>query len=209
MSDRTIHGIRRRQLLAGAGVTVALSASDLGAVEEAAKVPAWDVTTDVLVAGSGAAGICAALEARRAGARVMLIESLPQFGGSSALSGGVVYAGGGTALQRALGVEDSEEEMYRFLSQAGGPHPQLDKIQLYCEESPAHFEEDLEILYYGSDEELVDKARHYVSNSSGADRARIRDAARARARSEHTWTHRFRSICDRLGLPFRVAARSR
>jgi 3-oxo-5alpha-steroid 4-dehydrogenase len=30
--------------------------------------------------------------------------------------------------------------MYDFLSRAGGPHPPLDKIAVYCEESPAHFD---------------------------------------------------------------------
>lgn len=56
------------------------------------------------------------------------------------MSGGVVYAGGGTALQKALGVEDSAEDMYNFLARAGTVNPPLDKIQLYCEESPAHFD---------------------------------------------------------------------
>jgi succinate dehydrogenase/fumarate reductase flavoprotein subunit len=98
------------------------------------------MSTDVLIAGSGAAGACAAIEARQAGASVLLIESLPQFGGSSAMSAGVVYAGGGTALQRALKVEDSPEEMFRFLASTGGVHPPLDKIELYCEKSPAHFD---------------------------------------------------------------------
>ncbi len=96
--------------------------------------------TDVLVVGSGAAGVCAAIEARQAGAEVLLIESLSRFGGSSAMSGGVVYAGGGTALQKALKVEDSVEQMYRFIALAGAIHPPLDKIQLYCEESAAHFD---------------------------------------------------------------------
>lgn len=135
-------GIRRRRLLAGlgaAGAGAALSL-DAAAQQPRAEVRSWDITTDVLVAGSGAAGVCAALEARAAGAGVLLIESLPRFGGASAMSGGVVYAGGGTALQRALGFEDSVEAMYDFIASCGAPHPQLDKIQLYCESSPAHFD---------------------------------------------------------------------
>jgi 3-oxo-5alpha-steroid 4-dehydrogenase len=104
------------------------------------SVQAWDMTTDVLVAGSGSAGVSAAIEARQVGAEVLLVESLARFGGSSAMSGGVVYAGGGTALQKALKVEDSAEEMYKFSAGAGTVHPPLDKIQLYCEESVAHFD---------------------------------------------------------------------
>jgi 3-oxo-5alpha-steroid 4-dehydrogenase len=44
--------------------------------------------------------VCAAIEARLAGANVLLIEALSQFGGSSAMSGGVIYAGGGTACKK-------------------------------------------------------------------------------------------------------------
>jgi 3-oxo-5alpha-steroid 4-dehydrogenase len=103
-------------------------------------VKSWDLTTDVIVAGAGAGGVCAALEARRAGGEVLMLESLSRAGGSSAMSGGVVYAGGGTTLQKALGVVDSAEDMYNFLARAGSVNPPLDKIQLYCEESPAHFD---------------------------------------------------------------------
>jgi 3-oxo-5alpha-steroid 4-dehydrogenase len=70
----------------------------------------------------------------------LLIEALSQFGGSSVMSGGVIYAGGGTALQKALKVTDSVEQMYRFITLAGAVHPPLDKIQLYCEGSADHFD---------------------------------------------------------------------
>ncbi len=132
-------GISRRALLAGAGTAAATIAAGAAALPRS-KVKAWDGSTDVLVAGSGAAGVSAALAARAAGARVTLIEALPKLGGSSAMSGGVVYAGGGTELQRALRVEDSVEQMFAFLSRAGAPHPPLDKLQRYCEDSVAHFD---------------------------------------------------------------------
>ena len=133
-------GVKRRQLLGALGAGVATGAALPASALTASEVKSWDVVVDVLVVGSGAAGVSAAIEARNLRASVLLVESLPRFGGSSAMSGGVVYAGGGTALQRALGIEDSVEAMYNFLSKAGGPHPPLDKIQAYCEESPAHFD---------------------------------------------------------------------
>ena len=132
--------ISRRNLLAGIGAAAATTAAaGVGALPRSA-VNSWDMAADVVVAGSGAAGISAAIEASGAGAEVQLLESLSRFGGSSAMSGGVVYAGGGTALQKAHKVEDSPEEMYKFLSRAGSVNPPLDKIQLYCEESVAHFD---------------------------------------------------------------------
>ena len=133
-------GLRRRDLLAGLGAAAAGTFAMGAGALPASRVTSWDIYADVLVAGSGAAGTCAAIEASRAGANVLLIESLPRFGGSSAMSAGVVYAGGGTALQRALGIEDSVEEMFSFISRAGGKHPPVEKIRLYCEQSSAHFD---------------------------------------------------------------------
>ncbi len=133
-------GLKRRKFLAGMGLAAAGSLAPGAGALPLSSVRGWDMAADVLVVGSGAAGVCAALEARRVGARVLLIEALPRFGGSSALSGGVVYAGGGTALQRALRVEDTVEGMFNFIAGAGGKHPPLDRIQLYCEQSSAHFD---------------------------------------------------------------------
>lgn len=132
--------LSRRGLLRGLAATAAATVAAQTAALPSSAVKSWDISTDVLIAGSGAAGVCAAMEARQTGAEVLLIESLSRFGGSSAMSGGVVYAGGGTTLQKALKVADSVEQMYLFLSQVGAVHPPLDKIQLYCEESAGHFD---------------------------------------------------------------------
>lgn len=68
---------------------------------------------DVLVVGGGGAGMAAAIEAADAGASVVLLEAARRPGGSTALSGGVVYAAG-TSVQRAAGVHDDVEAMYRY-----------------------------------------------------------------------------------------------
>jgi succinate dehydrogenase/fumarate reductase flavoprotein subunit len=134
-----VKGISRRHLLGAAGVAAASLAPNALALPRS-QVRAWDVFTDVLVIGSGAAGLSASIEARASGVSVLLTEFLPVMGGASTISGGVIYAGGGTSLQRALRIEDSVEAMYNYLVAAGGHHQQLDKIQRYCEDSPAHFE---------------------------------------------------------------------
>jgi len=51
---------------------------------------------DVIIVGYGDAGAAAAIEAADRGARVLVLDRA-YGGGASALSGGVVYAGGGTA----------------------------------------------------------------------------------------------------------------
>ena len=66
---------------------------------------------DVVVIGFGIAGGSAALEAARAGARVLLLERAAVHGGTSRMAGGHFYLGGGTAGQQATGHEDSAEEM--------------------------------------------------------------------------------------------------
>jgi fumarate reductase flavoprotein subunit len=71
-----------------------------------------DTDYDVVVVGSGVAGLSAALEAAEAGRSVLLVEGQSQLGGSSALSGGIVMAAG-TSVQRAAGIDDTAEDLYR------------------------------------------------------------------------------------------------
>lgn len=75
---------------------------------------AWHDTADVVVVGWGAAGACAAIEARTEGASVIVIDRF-EGGGASALSGGVIYAGGGTPYQKQAGFADTPEAMFDYL----------------------------------------------------------------------------------------------
>ena len=94
---------------------------------------------DVVVVGFGIAGGCAALEAARGGARVLLLERAAVHGGTSSMSGGHFYLGGGTAVQQATGHPDSAEEMFRYLV-AVSLDPEEDKIRAYCDGSVEHFD---------------------------------------------------------------------
>ncbi|RNM14629.1 FAD-binding protein [Nocardioides pocheonensis] len=118
--------------------------TELPAVVAASTLPEDVETTDVVVIGFGIAGGCAALEAARAGARVVLLERAATYGGTSAMSGGHFYLGGGTAVQQATGHEDSAEEMYQYLM-AVSRDPEPEKIRAFCEDSVEHFDwiEDL------------------------------------------------------------------
>ncbi len=54
----------------------------------------WDVEADVVVLGTGAAGLVAALAARAEGASVVVLEKTDKVGGTTAVSGGVVWVPG-------------------------------------------------------------------------------------------------------------------
>jgi 3-oxo-5alpha-steroid 4-dehydrogenase len=116
-----------------------VAGTDLPDVRTGADVPADAPSYDVVVVGFGIAGGCAALEAARAGARVLLLERAAVHGGTSSLSGGHFYLGGGTAVQVATGHEDPVEEMVKYLT-ATSKEPEPDKIRAYCEGSVEHFE---------------------------------------------------------------------
>ena len=75
----------------------------------------WHAETDVLIVGGGGAGISAAIEAADAGASVTVLEAASEPGGSTAIAGGLIYMGGGTATQRACGFTDTIEDMYNYL----------------------------------------------------------------------------------------------
>jgi succinate dehydrogenase/fumarate reductase flavoprotein subunit len=106
---------------------------------DAREVAKWDDEVDVVVVGLGCAGACAAIEARLAGASVLVLERASGGGGVTAMAAGHVYAGGGTRVQRAVGIADSVEDMEKYLV-ANTPDPDRDKIHLYCSESVAHFD---------------------------------------------------------------------
>lgn len=107
---------------------------------EASSIAGWYDETDVLVVGYGGAGASAALEAHAQGARVTLLEVASAGGGTTALSGGQIYLGGGTPIQRACGFEDSPEDMEAYIRIAAGANADADKVHAYCAESRAHFD---------------------------------------------------------------------
>ncbi len=68
---------------------------------------------DVIVLGCGAAGMTAALAAHETGAEVAIIERFDRIGGTSAVSGGVIWVPD-NPRQRASGLSDSREEALAY-----------------------------------------------------------------------------------------------
>ncbi len=66
----------------------------------------WDREADIVVVGSGATGMPAAIVAREAGASVIMVEAQNHIGGHAITSGGNLPLGGGTSYQKKYGIED-------------------------------------------------------------------------------------------------------
>ena len=98
---------------------------------------AWSDSAQVVVVGWGAAGACAALQARQEGASVLVIDRF-EGGGASALSGGVVYAGGGTPQQKEAGFVDSPQSMHAYLRHEVGQVVSDATLERFCHDSVAN-----------------------------------------------------------------------
>jgi len=90
---------------------------------------------DFLVVGSGAAGMTAALHAHDLGGETLIVEKAPAFGGSTALSGGVVWAPNNPLMARA-GIGDSAEDGLRYLERVTAGSSTTEKLRAYVETAP-------------------------------------------------------------------------
>jgi 3-oxo-5alpha-steroid 4-dehydrogenase len=105
------------------------------------EIGAWDQEADVVVAGFGTAGSAAAAEAAGEGADVLVLERTSGWeSAAGALAGGLIYMGGGTAVQQSCGFDDSADNMFAFLMAAMGPGIDEARCRAYCEDSVEHFE---------------------------------------------------------------------
>src|SRR5262249_11873355 len=98
----------------------AVALTGLGAVKHAQAQArpgmSWDKEADVVVVGSGATGLPAAIEAIEGGASVLVVEANWDVGGHAILSGGNVALGGGTSAQKQHGVNDSADLLFSDLT---------------------------------------------------------------------------------------------
>ena len=75
-------------------------------------------TVDVVVCGAGAGGLAAAIEAKLAGAEVVIVEKQGITGGATARSGGKLL-GAGTKWQKKQGLYDNTDMVYDYLMDVG------------------------------------------------------------------------------------------
>lgn len=132
--------LSRRQMMLGSGAAVAGMAAIPFSATTAYAQGTWDREADVVVVGTGTAGTPAAIEAARAGAKVLRLEKVEAVGGNMSHSEGIVYLGGGTALQKQHGFDDTPDQMFAYLNAFMTPWEDPDFVRFYCENSVQHYD---------------------------------------------------------------------
>jgi len=90
---------------------------------------------DVLVAGSGAAGMSAAITARSRGLDVLIVEKESRFGGTTARSGGWLWIPG-TSLAKAYGIEETPEQSRIYLRHEAGNNYDAARVDAFLSAGP-------------------------------------------------------------------------
>ena len=124
---------RRGLLSAGVAASAASLASSVFAQEKKTSlVPdKWDLTTEVLVVGSGGAGLAAAVSAAQAGAKVTVIEKLAFIGGNTMISSGYFNAVD-PERQKKQGIEDSIEKHIEQTLAGGDGRADPELVRILC-----------------------------------------------------------------------------
>jgi fumarate reductase flavoprotein subunit len=120
-SDAIIEAVR--DAITKSGITLTAKAVAQGGAK------AEDTTTDIVIIGSGGAGLTAAIEAAKEGAKVIVVEKNSFMGGNTNYATGGMNAAG-TKYQEAKGIKDSPELFYKDTMKGGHNlnNPQLLKV---------------------------------------------------------------------------------
>jgi 3-oxosteroid 1-dehydrogenase len=92
----------------------------------------WNKEVDVVVVGSGAGGLLAALVAAKNHAEVLVVEKDRQWGGTSATSGGGIWIPGSDQA-RAAGFEDNLEDAFTYVRGLSADNVPDENIRAYVE----------------------------------------------------------------------------
>ncbi len=115
------------------------------------------IECDVLVVGTGAAGMTAAVVASKAGARVLMVEKDALFGGTSAFSGGMIWIPGNHHSEQANARSGKHDELSlarQYILDEGRGYVDLERVEAYLrygKEMVAYMERETEVKFYSMD----------------------------------------------------------
>ena len=98
-----------------------------------------EVETDVLIIGSGAGALTAAVTAAHGGARVIVVEKSKCYGGTSAMSGGGIWIPVSENAKR-LGIEDSAQDAILYMKTMIGDQVADERIRMFVDAAPKMLE---------------------------------------------------------------------
>ncbi|MDQ1032491.1 3-oxosteroid 1-dehydrogenase [Streptomyces umbrinus] len=128
-------GPSRRRVLGAATAGGLALAAGLPSAADAAELPLLG-TYDVVVIGSGAAGMTAALTAAKQGLSCVVVEKAPTFGGSAARSGAGIWIPNNPVIL-AAGVPDTPAKAAAYLAAVVGPDVSAERRQAFLGQGPA------------------------------------------------------------------------
>ncbi len=131
MNEKTLS---RRSILkfAGAGVAASAAAGAAGLAQAKSAGANWDETFEVVVVGSGGAGMAAAVKAAQTGAKkVVVLEKLAFTGGNTLISQGFINAAD-PVRQPRQGIKDSWQHHAEQSLAAGDFRGQKDRVEVLC-----------------------------------------------------------------------------
>ncbi len=133
----------------------------------------WDQEVDFLVVGSGGGGMTAALTAHEYGLETLVIEKSDLYGGTTALSGGVIWIPNNHRMPSAK-IEDSEEEALQYLEQVVSDDVPRPRLHAYVKQGPKmlKFLEEISLVKYDPAAEYPD---YYAELKGGKPGARSLD----------------------------------
>jgi succinate dehydrogenase/fumarate reductase flavoprotein subunit len=95
----------------------------------------FDYETDLLIFGSGAAGLSAGIFARKRNLRVLICEKMPVIGGTTATAGGFIWVPN-TYQAKAAGADDSVDKARTYLRNELGNYYRADLVDAFLEAGP-------------------------------------------------------------------------
>ena len=125
------------------------------------KYEVKEINVDVVVVGSGGAGLISAIKAKDAGANVVVLEKLPLIGGNTLISG-AEYAAPMNWLQEKDNISDSVELFKKDVEKAGGDKELIDVLAKNALDGAKWLKDDIKVEWT---DELMFFGGHSVKRS--------------------------------------------